>query len=37
MAREVVQMSKNNLLMQASQAMLANANQMPEGMLKLLK
>jgi flagellin len=37
MAREVVQFSKNNLLMQASQAMLANANQMPKGMLELLK
>ncbi len=36
MAREVMEMTKNNILAQASQAMLAQANQPPQGVLQLL-
>ncbi|TCZ76846.1 flagellin [Paenibacillus albiflavus] len=37
MAKEMVQLSKNNILLQASQAMLAQANQNPQGVLQLLR
>ena len=36
MAREVMNMTKNNILSQASQAMLAQANQAPQAVLQLL-
>jgi len=36
MAKEMMQYTKNNILVQASQAMLAQANQLPQGVLKLL-
>jgi flagellin len=36
-SKEVMDMVKNNILAQASQAMLAQANQMPQGVLQLLK
>ena len=36
MAREVMQMTKNNILSQASQSMLAQANQQPQSVLQLL-
>ncbi|MFA9558928.1 flagellin [Evansella sp. AB-rgal1] len=36
MAREVMEMTKNNILSQASQAMLAQANQAPQAVLQLL-
>ena len=36
MAREVMSMTKNNILSQASQAMLAQANQAPQAVLQLL-
>jgi flagellin len=36
MAREVMEMTKNNILSQASQAMLAQANQQPQAVLQLL-
>lgn len=36
MASEMVQFTKNNILLQASQAMLAQANQIPQGVLRLL-
>jgi flagellin len=36
MAREVMEMTKNNILAQASQAMLAQANQAPQSVLQLL-
>lgn len=36
MAREVMDMTKNNILAQASQAMLAQANQAPQAVLQLL-
>lgn len=36
MAREVMEMTKNNILSQASQAMLAQANQAPQSVLQLL-
>lgn len=36
MATEIVQFSKNNVLVQASQAMLAQVNQIPQGVLRLL-
>lgn len=36
MAKEMMQYTKNNILMQASQAMLAQANQIPQGVLQLL-
>lgn len=37
MAHEMVSYTKNNILTQAAQAMLAQANQLPQGMLQLLK
>ncbi|RKP47253.1 flagellin [Cohnella endophytica] len=37
MAKEMVNLSKNNILLQASQAMLAQANQNPQGVLQLLR
>lgn len=37
MAKEMVTLSKNNILLQASQAMLAQANQNPQGVLQLLR
>ncbi len=36
MAKEMMAYTKNNILMQASQAMLAQANQLPQGVLQLL-
>jgi flagellin len=37
MAKEMVNLTKNNILLQASQAMLAQANQQPQGVLQLLR
>lgn len=37
MAREMMNFTKNNILSQASQAMLAQANQLPQGVLQLLR
>ncbi len=37
MAKEMVDFTKNNILSQAAQAMLAQANQQPQGVLQLLK
>lgn len=37
MAREMVEFTKNNILLQAAQAMLAQANQAPQGVLQLLR
>lgn len=37
MAKEMMQFTKDNVLRQAAQAMLAQANQIPEGMLQLLR
>ncbi|MBD2845827.1 flagellin [Paenibacillus sp. IB182496] len=37
MAKEMVELTKNNILLQASQAMLAQANQAPQGVLTLLR
>ncbi len=37
MAKEMMSYTKNNILVQASQAMLAQANQLPQGVLQLLK
>lgn len=37
MAKEQMQFTKNNILTQASQAMLAQANQLPQGVLQLLR
>lgn len=37
MAKEMMSFSKNNILQQASQAMLAQANQQPQGVLQLLR
>jgi flagellin len=37
MAKEMMEYSKNNILKQAAQAMLAQANQAPEGVLQLLR
>lgn len=37
MAKEMVQMTKNNILIQASQSMLAQANTQPQGVLQLLQ
>lgn len=36
MAKEMMELTKNNILQQASQAMLAQANQAPQGVLQLL-
>ena len=37
MADEMMKYTKNNILVQASQAMLAQANQVPQGVLQLLQ
>ena len=37
MAKEMMEFTKNNILSQAAQAMLAQANQMPQGVLQLLQ
>ena len=37
MAKEMMSYTKNNILVQASQAMLAQANQLPQGVLQLLQ
>ncbi len=37
MAQEMMQFTKNNILTQASQSMLAQANQLPQGVLQLLR
>ena len=37
MAKEMSTFTKNNILVQASQAMLAQANQTPQGILQLLR
>ena len=37
MAKEMMEFTKNNILNQASQAMLAQANQLPQGVLQLLR
>ncbi|PLT36023.1 hypothetical protein CUU64_00015 [Bacillus sp. V5-8f] len=37
MAKEMMEQTKNSILSQAAQAMLAQANQQPQGMLKLLR
>ena len=37
MAKEMMEFTKNNILSQASQSMLAQANQAPQGVLQLLR
>ncbi|WP_460281254.1 flagellin, partial [Clostridium sp. CTA-5] len=37
MAKEMMNFSKNNILNQAAQAMLSQANQQPQGVLQLLR
>ena len=37
MAHEMMVYTKNNILTQAAQAMLAQANQLPQGVLQLLR
>lgn len=37
MAKEMMEFTKNNILSQAAQAMLAQANQQPQGVLQLLQ
>ncbi|MFV9510524.1 flagellin [Tepidibacillus sp. LV47] len=37
MAKEMMEFTKNNILQQAAQAMLAQANQLPQGVLQLLR
>jgi flagellin len=37
MAKEMMEFTKNNILTQASQSMLAQANQLPSGVLQLLQ
>lgn len=37
MAKEMMEFTKNNILTQAAQAMLAQANQLPQGVLQLLR
>jgi flagellin len=37
MAKEMMEFTKNNILTQASQSMLAQANQLPSGVLQLLR
>ena len=37
MAKEMMSFTKNNILSQAAQAMLAQANQQPQGVLQLLR
>jgi flagellin len=36
MAKEMTEYSKNNILVQAAQSMLAQANSVPQGVLQLL-
>ncbi|GGB50342.1 hypothetical protein GCM10011409_29930 [Lentibacillus populi] len=37
MAKEMIEFTKNNILTQAAQAMLAQSNQQPQGVLQLLR
>ena len=37
MAKEIASFTKNNILNQAAQSMLAQANQQPQGVLSLLR
>lgn len=37
MAKEMMEMTKNNILAQAAQAMIAQANQQPQSVLQLLR
>jgi len=37
MAKEMMEFTKNNILQQAAQSMLAQANQQPQGVLQLLR
>jgi flagellin len=37
MAKEMMEFTKNNILTKAAQAMLAQANQQPQGVLQLLR
>jgi flagellin len=37
MAKEIMEFTKSNILSQAAQAMLAQANLMPQGVLSLLQ
>ena len=37
MAKEMMEFTKNNILSQAAQSMLAQANQQPQGVLQLLQ
>jgi len=37
MAQEMMEFTRNNILSQAAQAMLAQANQLPQGVLQLLR
>jgi flagellin len=37
MAKEMMNFTKQNILMQAAQSMLAQANQNPQGVLQLLR
>lgn len=37
MAKEMMEQTKNSILAQAAQAMLAQANQQPQGVLQLLR
>jgi flagellin len=37
MASEMMNFTKNNILSQAAQSMLAQANQLPQGVLQLLR
>ena len=37
MAKEMMEFTKQNILSQAAQAMLAQANQLPQGVLQLLR
>ncbi|PIC70979.1 hypothetical protein CSV77_06670 [Sporosarcina sp. P16b] len=37
MAKEMMDFTKNNILTQAAQAMLSQSNQMPQGVLQLLR
>jgi flagellin len=37
MAKEMMEFTKQNILNQAAQAMLAQANQLPQGVLQLLR
>ncbi|AEV20797.1 MULTISPECIES: flagellin [Anoxybacillaceae] len=37
MAKEMMEFTKNNILAQAAQAMLAQSNQLPQAVLQLLR